>query len=109
MSNHQTVTGHDPGDACGCPACQPGNRYRVIDLATGDCRGEFDTLEEAEGCALYGPRAWQIWQGETLIDHHDPDVLVTVDRMARIQRLTKRMIAIIELHRFRAAALERRR
>lgn len=78
--------------------------YRVIDLATGDSRGEFAALEEAEGCALYGPRAWQIWQGDTLVDHHDPDAQVTLARMARIRRTTQRMIAIVELHRFARAA-----
>lgn len=49
-------------------------RFAVVNLATDDQPQGFDTLEEARmHVASTWLTDWEIWDGDTLVDHRDPD------------------------------------
>lgn len=50
--------------------------YHLIDIITGESHGGFRSLEAARGKArAISLTAWQIYHGDTRVEHHDPDGL----------------------------------
>jgi len=48
--------------------------YHLLDLGTGVSHGGFVSLEAARTIARErGLTSWQIFHGNTRIEHHDPD------------------------------------
>jgi hypothetical protein len=48
--------------------------YEVFDTDTGESHGQFETWGEVVGCLEYDRiRAWNIWQGDDLVDSFDLD------------------------------------
>ena len=53
----------------------PIHEYHLLDLGTGVSHGGFASLEAARITAReHGLASWQIFHGDTRVEHHDPTV-----------------------------------
>lgn len=62
-------------------------QYEVIDRATNESHGTFDTLEEARGCVAFdGLTHYAIWCGDVIIDDTSAEMPEDLDGLGEYRR-----------------------